>query len=378
MKRLVFIHNYKLSWGNSVAWLNLITAQALAKRGWRCEIVSPEIKSCKNKGKVLIKGLNEQQDIAKIARRKNQLLIFNIGLTPKSIIQSFFTASQRYGTPYLVWCHTNPFNNYSQTEADYQIALGQLEKILGADLCQAVLCCSKNVSRGVKRLIKTPEKVHVFYPPINAQTNKAKGEVEPSTTGDLIFAGRLMEVKNVALLIQALAKLSIEYPRLKLTIIGEGPKEESLRQATHRLKLDARVSFIKFLPRHKLLTIIKQHKILCLPSHAESFGMVLAESLMQETPVVAANVEGIKEITRDGKYGLLFERNDLDGLVKKIRWSLLNPKLAKKMAQEGKNYVEDSFGLARQLFNIEELLLQKSYFQEIFVQKVKTESCHYA
>lgn len=73
-------------------------------------------------------------------------------------------------------------------------------------------------------------------------------------------------------------------------------------------------------------------------SKFDTFGLVALESLSCETPVIAFNVAGYREIIEDGKNGFLVEFDSGD-LANKIIYFLQNRKITEKMGKEGRSDV---------------------------------------
>ena len=62
-------------------------------------------------------------------------------------------------------------------------------------------------------------------------------------------------------------------------------------------------------------------------------------------PVVATNVAGVPEMMIDGKTGFLVEEGNHEQLIKKLRLLLEDDDLAKKMGNNGRKFIEESFNL---------------------------------
>ena len=69
----------------------------------------------------------------------------------------------------------------------------------------------------------------------------------------------------------------------------------------------------------------------------------LKEAQLMKKPVVATNVGGDPEMMVDGKTGFLVEQGNYEQLIKKLRLLLEDGDLAKKMGDEGRKFIEDTF-----------------------------------
>jgi glycosyltransferase involved in cell wall biosynthesis len=61
--------------------------------------------------------------------------------------------------------------------------------------------------------------------------------------------------------------------------------------------------------------VIAQHDVVLMPSRREPFGLLAAEAIASGRWVVASNVDGLREIVRDGINGTLV---DGDGFVEAV------------------------------------------------------------
>ena len=116
-----------------------------------------------------------------------------------------------------------------------------------------------------------------------------------------LFVGRLSPHKNVGLLIEAMAKMG---QSAELVIVGDGDERDRLEQLAQRLGL-TRVTFAGAQRGDDLLAHYQQADAFVLPSRKESTGLVLLEAMSAGLPVVATNVEGVRETV--GTDGILVE-----------------------------------------------------------------------
>ena len=116
--------------------------------------------------------------------------------------------------------------------------------------------------------------------------------------------------------IKAFAKLSNEFPKLRLKIVGKGSLEKKLKQIAKDYKVDDRVDFEGF--QKNLIPYYIHAKATVLTSLFEGFPNVLIESIFLNTPVVAFDCNsGPGEIIKDGINGYLVKYQDVDELKKK-------------------------------------------------------------
>lgn len=171
------------------------------------------------------------------------------------------------------------------------------------------------VPRG--RLLVIPNAIDVAhfrgtgYQPVPAKD----GLVARATTFRIGFVGRLDPVKRVEDLIAAVA--SLDATQFSLDIWGGGPEFETL--LLHK-NLDGGRPRVMF---HGAVLDVRQAyaamDVLVLPSDAEGFGLVLIEAMAAGVPVIGTNVDGIRDVIRDGETGLLVPPRDPSALAAALR-----------------------------------------------------------
>lgn len=128
-----------------------------------------------------------------------------------------------------------------------------------------------------------------------------------STPARLLFVGRLNAQKNPALLLRALAQLPED---VHLDVVGDGPESGMLHALSAQLGIAHRVAWHGHQQRDAMPAFYAQASCTLVPSRDEGFGMVAAESLLCETPVVASNSGGLPDIVRRGVSGVLLDTVD--------------------------------------------------------------------
>lgn len=122
-----------------------------------------------------------------------------------------------------------------------------------------------------------------------------------------VFAGRLVPLKRVDWLINALAELA--GPAVELWIVGAGPEEPALRRQAARV-LGDRVRWLGQLPLTDVPAVLAQADCLVLPSVHDGWGAVVSEALMVGTPVVCSDACGAAGVVRASGWGGVFAVND--------------------------------------------------------------------
>ena len=116
--------------------------------------------------------------------------------------------------------------------------------------------------------------------------------LEPAYARDqvtFLFSGALSHRKGVDLLATAFARLASEHPRVRLMIMGKGPREAQLRAS---LGAHERVEWVGFKDWNDLPGVYQRAQILCVPSRHDGWGLVVPEGLAAGLPTISTTRTG--------------------------------------------------------------------------------------
>jgi D-inositol-3-phosphate glycosyltransferase len=136
----------------------------------------------------------------------------------------------------------------------------------------------------------------------------------PQDAHVLLFVGRIQPLKAPDVLLRAVGRLLAADPtlreRLVVAVVG-GPSGSGLAHPTHLDDLARALGIrdlVRFEPpvaQHQLADWYRAASVAVVPSYTESFGLVALEAQACGTPVVAAEVGGLRVAVADGRSGLL-------------------------------------------------------------------------
>lgn len=130
----------------------------------------------------------------------------------------------------------------------------------------------------------------------------------------LLSIGELIPLKGHRELISAFAKAFAGQPDVTLRIAGDGALDGELRSLIQSLQITGQVQLLGRLARNQVQEEIKACHCLVLPSHFETFGVVLIEALVQGRPVIASACGGPNCVV-DESNGLLVPPKDISALA---------------------------------------------------------------
>lgn len=169
----------------------------------------------------------------------------------------------------------------------------------------------------------------------------------PSTSLRLLFIGRLVERKGLAVLLDALAQC----PGVSLEVLGDGPLRGALERRAARL--GERVTFRGFVSAEEKARALAACDALVLPAVVDSLGdtegqgVVLLEAMAVGKPVVASAAGGIVDLVRDEVEGLLVPPGDVAALATAVRRLGTDQGLCARLGAAGRTRVETDFSWSK-------------------------------
>ncbi len=166
----------------------------------------------------------------------------------------------------------------------------------------------------------------------------------------LLFVGRLQPLKGIDTLLRSAHDVRQTYANLQVVVVGGGvdaddeherEERQRLRALTARLGMTPQVQFIPAQPQEVLAQYYAAADVFVMPSHYESFGMVVLEAMACGTPVVASQVGGLASTVRHGQTGLLAPVGDEQAFAHAIRQLLSSPSLWHAMSRAGQRRAQE-------------------------------------
>lgn len=152
-----------------------------------------------------------------------------------------------------------------------------------------------------------------------------------------LCVGRLEEQKAFHYAIKAFAKISKEYPEIRLKIVGIGKLENSLKSLTKELNIENKVDFEGF--QKNMISYYIGAKATLLTSLYEGFPNVLVESITLGTPIISFDCQsGPKEIIKQEENGYLVEYQNINQLEEYMKLMITKDFDNKRILEQSKIY----------------------------------------
>ena len=153
----------------------------------------------------------------------------------------------------------------------------------------------------------------------------------------------LVPEKGFEYLIGAMPAVLERYPDTRLVLAGDGPELRRLEQLAQRLGVGAKVEFAREIPHDAVPEFVRALDAFVQPSLTESFGVSALEASATAIPVIASDVEGGRDIMRDGQTGMLVPPGSSEALSTALLSLLDHPERRRAMGEAGRAFVAERY-----------------------------------
>jgi glycosyltransferase involved in cell wall biosynthesis len=189
-----------------------------------------------------------------------------------------------------------------------------------------------------------PERIVVA--PLGVQptfTTIERAEEDPAGITRFLFFGRIVPSKGFRDALEALAKLAQRgHTNWTYRMIGQG-RHDLARSLAEELGIADKVTLSGPTDDEGLRRELGAADLAIMPSHAESFGLAIAEAQGAGIPVVAYAAGSVPEVVADGETGWLAPLHDVDALSLRIEEAVVDPGRTRAMGRAARERVERLF-----------------------------------
>ncbi len=233
----------------------------------------------------------------------------------------------------------DPFHNWVYRNLDGAVVL---TKRLKASLAERTILPEERIE-----VIPYGIDLEVFDP---SQHNRAENRSRfrlPEEKFLIGLVGRIEEAKGQDVAIEAFAKAKI--PDAVLVICGAAQTKEFLEFLKHRteeLRIGDSVRFLPFTT--EIPSLMNALDLSLLPSRGETFGLVVIEAMAAGIPVIGTDAEGVPEIIRHNRNGMLVPPGDSDALAQAMRLLTEDDGLRIRLGRQARRDTIERYDYARQ------------------------------
>jgi glycosyltransferase involved in cell wall biosynthesis len=163
------------------------------------------------------------------------------------------------------------------------------------------------------------------------------------------IVGRIVEIKNHALFLDAAVRVRARQPNVHFVIVGDGELRPETEARVDALGLRGAVTFTGWL--RDLTTIYSDLDVVVISSLNEGTPVSVIESLAAGCPVVATAVGGLPDLLDQGSLGRLVKAGDADALAASILQTLKDP----PDVAAAQRLMVDRYGIDRLVKDLDEL-----------------------
>jgi glycosyltransferase involved in cell wall biosynthesis len=214
-----------------------------------------------------------------------------------------------------------------------------------------------------ERLLLDPNQLEVVYNGVDLQRlNSVISVVQNDTDSiQIITVGRLVDIKNQAVLLMAFKRVVESIPDVQLCIVGTGPLREELEARAKALGIREHMQFLGELPREDVYRRLAESDLFVMPSTSEGFCVAAVEAMAVGLPVVVSDIDVFHEVV--GDIGIFADPNNPAEFADAIVDLLKHPEKHERLGRRCKERVRSIFSIektARKYYKIYKLVSEIS------------------
>jgi len=175
--------------------------------------------------------------------------------------------------------------------------------------------------------------IEVIHCGIDTEMYRFDPGVPKSQEPLVLYLGRLKKYKSVQHLLRAFARLRSRVTNARLAVVGDGDYRQTLQDLAGRLDLGDAVTFTGFVTPERKVDYLRRAWVAVCPSLKEGWGLTNIEANACGTPVIAADVPGLKDSVRHDETGRLYTYGDIDMLARDLEDMLTDATLRQRFGE---------------------------------------------
>lgn len=169
----------------------------------------------------------------------------------------------------------------------------------------------------------------------------------------ILSVGRLVERKGIHWFVESVMPALIDGDNSCIYLIaGAGDFSPQIKETIKRNNLNEYIFMLGRVGEKILRLLYNAADIFVMPNipiegDMEGFGLVALEAASCGLPVVASDLEGIKEAIHDGKNGFLVAPGNAEAFFDKIKELLVNDELRESFGAQARQFTLENYGWER-------------------------------
>lgn len=210
------------------------------------------------------------------------------------------------------------------------------EALLARESDAVVAISAAEADTVVTRLGGDRDRIVIVPPGVDRELFHPAVAHRRSAVGYALVAGRLQPLKGFDLAIEAVAAMPAQ---LRPELVIAGDTSVDFDQYTAELKaiaakngIEHHIRFVGPQSRANLAELLRDARVVLVPSHSETYGLIALEAAASGVPVVAAASGGLRESVVDGETGMVLESRDPHVWAEAITTILSDRGLAERLS----------------------------------------------
>lgn len=170
-------------------------------------------------------------------------------------------------------------------------------------------------------------------------------EVIPEDAFVIGMIGRPSKQKATDVFVEVAKKLKEQIPNAFFVIVGDGPDRKEVEEQINSYGLEKSFHITGWVNNTELY--LSKFDVAVLLSRWEGFGLVLAEYMVANKPIVATNVDAIPFVVENEKDGLLVPVDDAKSATEAIMRLYTNKQLRNYLVANATKTVRNKFSIQR-------------------------------
>lgn len=162
----------------------------------------------------------------------------------------------------------------------------------------------------------------------------------------LLTVGRLVKRKGVAWFVRNVL------PHLEdvlYVVVGEGEDREDIERAIFETNASSRVLLLGSIPEQRLFDLFRSSDVFVMPNIAvdgdvEGFGIVAIEAAASGLPLVASDLQGIKDAVSNGENGILVPPEDAAAFASAASRLISDSQARAKLGEQARDVTRRLYG----------------------------------
>ena len=230
--------------------------------------------------------------------------------------------------------------------------------ILKYNLKKADMVLSTSYDMAKKTSLYTDK--HIYVTPFGVDTHLFKPLKNKHKNNHQIVIGTIKTLEDkygIDYLLKAFKYVKERLPNKKLSLVigGDGSKKEYLQILSKKLEIDKDTKFIGYVNQSDIIEVFNEFDIAVFPSLKESFGVAAVEAQACGVPVIATNIGGLPEATKDGESAILVKSKNVEELGDAIIELIIDEDKRNRMSINAREFVCKNLDVNNNFKKIEKL-----------------------